>query len=125
MGDFDEIISEVGVQEFVDHYHGISSRQDGKRKLSKKAARHRACWTLLHGYAWGLISEENFVACSEYMGVSKDDIDLNLIREIKTLTEKELEYIEKHQPITRKEHQKIQALYSKYYKNVKCEGEDL
>ena len=113
-----------GVKEYIDCLLNSHNQEITEGKLSEIDVRRHVCWEILEEYAGDLLSEEGLIACSEYLGISKADLDLNVVREIKDRREKERENIRKYHMISREEHLKILALQSQYYKWAKCETEE-
>lgn len=113
-----------GVKEYIDFLFDIRKERFEGKSRDDKELRCSVCWNILQDYTSGYLSEESLIACSEYLGISKNDLDLNVIREIKDRREKERENIRKYHMISREEHLKILALQSQYYKWAKCETEE-
>lgn len=121
----DELISMYeGPKEYIDCLLNSHNQEIAEGKLSEIDVKRHVCWEILEEYASDYLSEENLIACSECLGISKNDLDLNVVREIKDRREKERENIRKYHRISREEHLKILALQSQYYKWAKCETEE-
>lgn len=122
----DEMVAMYGgVKEYIDFLFDSSKERFKGKSRDDKEFRRSVCWNILGDYTNDFLSEESLIACSEYLGISKNDLDLNLVRKIKDTAKKMREYGEKDDiRLACLELHKLVALKEKYYEWAKCESEE-
>lgn len=87
-----ENMTEQEVKNYIDELTEGIVEELGEAEPDMESVKDTVGMNVLYKFTHDEMSEEDFLACVEYLGISKDEIDMNLVREIKAKREKEAEY---------------------------------
>ena len=85
-------MTESEVKQYVDDLIDDLIQESGDTDPDMESFKDLAGTNVLYSYTHNQMSEETFLACAEYLGIPRNEIDMNLVKEIKAKRDKEAEY---------------------------------